>query len=318
MSKVNVESTTDAPNVIAEAKGDYKVEAYGVDDKTDVVSESAPLAIQAAEPTTDPEPVETEDSPEDPEAEILEAAEEPGKGKKKTGYQRRMDKLTKQREDAKRDADYWRTEALKAKGQPEPTKVEAKPAADISKMPKPDDFEKHDDYIQALTDFKVDQKLAGEKAQQREQALKAEQKTHLKSHLDRVTEFAKATPDFKDAMQDIADVRLSMTVNNAIIESEHGPQLMYEFAKNPAELERINALAPEVAARAIGRLEAKFESSAGKTNDPAPTSVPEKKVTTAPKPITPVNSKAGHTKTIRDDLPYEDWVKIRRADMRPR
>ena len=36
---------------------------------------------------------------------------------------------------------------------------------------------------------------------------------------------------------------------------------MYEFAKNPAELERINALEPAAQSRALGRFESSFQKA---------------------------------------------------------
>lgn len=309
---VQVTSTTDSAQKVTEAQGDFQVES---NEPIETAQLEETQEAKAKAPTS--EVVETEEHQDaDDESDELDASDEAGKskGKKKGGYQRRIDKVTKQREEAKRDAEFWRAKALEAKPAGE-QKVEAKSAADTSKEPQADQFEKHEDYVKALAKWEVKQELQAEKAQQREQTVKAEQKTQLKSHIDRVVAFEKATPDFKELMEDIADVRLSPAVNNAIIDSEHGPKLMYEFAKNPAELDRINALSPEAAARAIGRLEAKFDSSAEKKVEAAAV-IAEKKVTTAPKPITPLNSKAGHSNSIRDELPYDEWVKIRRNELR--
>lgn len=318
---VQVASTTDSAEKVTKATGDFKVEFHEV---ADVSESSAPLeetqAAKATAPTS--EVVETEEALEaketdeesDDSKDATEDTDENKGKKKKGGYQRRVDKLTKQKAEAQREVEFWRAKALEGQKPAGDQKVEVKPAIDTSKKPKAEDFEKHDDYVEALTDWKLDQKLGAEKAQAREQLAKAEQKTQLKTHLERVIAFEKSHPDFKEVMEDIGEVRLSMAVNNAIIDSEHGPELMYEFAKNPGELERLNALSPESAARAIGRLEAKFESSAEKAKETTTTS--EKKVTTAPKPISTINSKAGHTKSTRDELPYDEWVKLRRTELR--
>jgi hypothetical protein len=49
-------------------------------------------------------------------------------------------------------------------------------------------------------------------------------------------------------------------LGQALLTSEHGPAIMYQLAKSPAELARISALPPLDAAREIGRLEAKLAS----------------------------------------------------------
>jgi hypothetical protein len=319
----NVTATTTAAAAPAKPIDDFKVEAHEVVESnasektasTEEVQQTEKIAASEATKTEDPAN-EIEESEEEISARLAAEETEETKGKKKSGYQRRLDKLTKQKADAQREVDFWKAKALEGKGA-EPTKVEAaKPVVNTSDEPKSDQFEKHEDYVKALAKWEVKQELAAEKAAIREQALKADNKKQLDSHIDRVKAFEKETPDFKEVMEDIATVRISTAVQNAIIDSEHGPKLMYEFAKNPEELQRISALSPEAAARAVGKLEAKFESSAGKKIEAAAETTPVKKVSTAPKPINTINSKAGHTATTRDEIPYDQWVKLRRSELR--
>lgn len=298
MQDVTVTSTTDSQDEVAKATGDFKVESVEVE--TPAQAESTPAETIAASEASETE--ETKD------------AKDPGekKEKKKGGFQRRIDRATREREEARRDAEFWKAKALETSKSSGEAKVDAK-AVDSSKEPLADQFEKHEDYVKALAKWEVRQELNSEKAKVREDAVKEQVKTAKQKHIERVTEFTKANPDFNDAMEEIKDMRLQASIHTSIVESDFGPQLMYEFAKKPEELERINALSPEAAARAIGRLEAKFESTSSVTKTET-----EKKITTAPKPITPVSSKAGHTKSIRDELPYDEWATIRRAELRNR
>jgi hypothetical protein len=67
--------------------------------------------------------------------------------------------------------------------------------------------------------------------------------------------------DFDDVL---ADVRTSPSQStcSTILTSEAKAEIMYSLAKSPAELARISALPPLLAAREIGRLEAKVASGA--------------------------------------------------------
>lgn len=299
--------------------------AETVETQSASTEEAQETELAAASEATENEDHHGEESEEELEA-VESETTETQPGKKKGGFQKRIDKLTKQRAAEQREKEYWKQEALKAKSNPgeqteTPAKVETKAPVEISKRPDPNDpkFESHDAYEEALADWRYDQRRAAEKAQERETSLKAEHQKMLDSHMKRVNEFKKATPDFVDVMDDIGDAPMSMAVRHAIVESEFGPQLMYEFGKNPAELERINALTPSQAERAIGRMEAGFESSSEKTSKVEPETAVEKpapKVTKAPKPISTINSKAGHVKTLRDNLPYEEWAKLRRAELK--
>lgn len=83
-------------------------------------------------------------------------------------------------------------------------------------------------------------------------------------------------------------LRVSMTVQQVILESENGPALAYELAKNVAEANRIAMLPPIAAARELGKIESRIASKAseGKQN----TTQETKRVSSAPKPIAPITS----------------------------
>ena len=208
---------------------------------------------------------------------------------------------------------------------PEQSKAPEQKAAPVDGKPDKDDFKTHEDYLEALTDWKADQKidkkLADRDQKQKQDTLRAEMERSKKAHLDRVDAFKKTHEDFNDVLQDIADFRLSSSLERALLESDNGPELMYEFAKNPAELERINALEPAAQARALGRFESSFQKSS-QAKEEAATEVeakalateakPKPKISKAPPPMKTVGSKAGNPKTIWDeDMPIEDWIALR-------
>jgi hypothetical protein len=285
-------------------------------------SAEAVLAVQGGTVTPTVEPSETKPAPEDTPAETLEAsepqdeseeleAEEPeessdDKPKKKNGVQKRLSKLTRQREDARKEAEYWKQAALekqtaKAPEMP-PTALEVKP--DLSKRPVAESFETHEAYVEALADWKVEQRLSERDAKAKESAIKAEAQTKLNSFLSKRESFAKGHDDFFERMADIQSIPMSLTVNESLLESENGPELLYELAKDPDEYKRICSLPAIAAAREIGKFEARLQKSSDTET--------KTKTTKAPKPPQPVGkgSSSLSTKPL-EEMDYADYKRAR-------
>lgn len=274
-----------------------------------------------AEPAEREEPTETKEASESQE-QGKEGQAKPGKD----GFQKRIDKLTKDRSDVRRERDYWRDLAMKNQNQPEKSQkpaVETK-AEPTSGRPKQDDFKTHEEYVEALADWRADEKvnarLAERDAKQKEASLKSEMDTKKSAHFKRVDEFKKAHEDYNEVVEDISDFRLSASLERAILESDNGPELIYQFAKNPEELARINALEPGAQGRAIGRFESSFQKSepveskeaAEETEEKPSPAKPQPKFSKAPKPMKTVGSKAGNPKTIFDDsMSTDEWIALR-------
>lgn len=231
------------------------------------------------------------------------------KPKKKGGFQRRIDKLNAAKAEAQREAEYWRKLALD-KGAEAPKEKPETPAAKDGK-PSADDFETHAEYVEALTDWKVEQKAKALEEKQRKAALETEQQKLQSAHLTRVKSFAEKTADFEEVIADVEDIPVSAAVQEIIVTSENGPELMYELAKNRAEFERISKLPPLAAAREIGRIETRIAAKASEKPEP-------KKLTKAPPPPKPVGgSKASTAKSIYDpDISFEEYERRRREAMR--
>lgn len=96
---------------------------------------------------------------------------------------------------------------------------------------------------------------------------------------DRVADVAKAIPDFSEVVGKTTDKThpVSDVVMGLILESEKGPLLQYHFAKNPADLRRINGLSPLSAAREVGKIEARLSLAkpAIATRAPPPVTAPK-------------------------------------------
>ncbi len=271
------------------------------------VQESAPAKVEtkASETPDESEALETDgdevDESEDSDVE-MEA-----KPKKKSGTQRRIEKLVKQRAEAEREREYWREQAMKAQPKAEAPKEVAKPVAEG--RPKSDDFETHDDYVEAIADWKAEQKLQAAKQADRDAKLKAEADSKSTEFRGKVQEFKKATADFDDVIADVDDVPMSLAVSQAILESDDGPQLMYELAKNREEYERICQLPALQAARAIGRFEAKLSKPSASEKP----EVKQKQTTRAPAPARPISASSANGKMSIDDpdISQRDYERLR-------
>lgn len=114
--------------------------------------------------------------------------------------------------------------------------------------------------------------------------------------LERVEEVKANIADYDKVINDFAKAggRFAPHVIEELRDSEKGPVLAYELAKNPALSAELNALSPRDAAREIGRIEARL-------------SLPKPKTTTkAPPPIAPVSG-GGSPNTQEADL--NAWLK---------
>jgi hypothetical protein len=277
---------------------------------------SAPESPSEHKSATESEPVEAEakeDHEEESEGESQADGSEGDKPKKKGGFQRRIDKLNSRISERERELDYWKQLALKDK-QAEPkkeTQVE-RPKTEAEGKPDAGNFDTHAEYVEALTEWKIEQREKAREQQAQQSKLKDQQQQAVKSHQDRVKTFAESVKDFQDTLEQVDDVQVSPVVQELIISSENGPELMYELAKNREGFERINKLPPLAAARALGRIESKLASH---------DSQPEiKKTTKAPKPIGPVGTggKGSGTSRNLDDpsISQAEYERLRREQLK--
>lgn len=176
--------------------------------------------------------------------------------------------------------------------------------------PRREDFQDYETYLEAKAEWKADQKVRAalaerDKAESERKARESREKAEREFH----TRLRKASKDYDDLEEviDSSEAPMTQAMMDAIVYSELGPQVAYYLAKHTDEAERIAQLPPVVAAREIGKLEAKIQS------DP-PTRTPSK----APDPVQPVGGR-GASSTTPDPSPKDDlktWMKKRNAQLR--
>lgn len=255
---------------------------------------------------------QSEDDDDDDDEEEDEKPRKPKKGKGRN-ISRRIKKLTQQRTAAQREAEYWREKAMRAdRSEKTADETESKPPQNTAQAgkPDPDDYDSQAEWLEAVADWKAEAKLSEWEAKQQQKKAETEQQQKFEAHIERVQDFAKQHEDFENLMEDVDDIPLSRAVQQAFVDSENGPQLMYALAKDPEELERICKLSPEKAHRAIGRIEARLENQSTDTSQ----KVERKTTTKAPKPLKPVGAKSGKAtaKSIYDpDISFADYERLR-------
>jgi hypothetical protein len=209
-------------------------------------------------------------------------------GKGKGGSrQRRIERLTRENEELKR----------KIAGQPAPPQDKpsepAKPAA--TGKPKLEDYQTLEAYQEALTDWKLDDR----ERTRREADARTAAEEAVRTEQDGWAKKEKAARKAHDDYDDLIDTVVIpagpgvMAARQAMLEDEHGAELLYHLAKNPKELERIAGLSPASAVLAIGKLSAKFDTPATENGKP--------RITGAPKPPPP----GGRPSKITSDTPEE-------------
>jgi hypothetical protein len=214
-------------------------------DEVEEVEVAAPVVETEAESTSESETGEVAAPPE---------------AQKTDAVQKRIDKITRQREDKAREAEYWKQEALKRNA---PVVEAPKPVAVVvDDGPKEEDFATAAEYVKAVaahavkTDREARQKADEEAARNAAEAALSEKiRTDLQT-------FRASHPDFDDLMEE-AQFNTSNFLDREIRESEvGGPALLYHFAKNPEDANRIAKLTdPRAVAKEVAKIEVRLSSA---------------------------------------------------------
>lgn len=282
--------------------------AAGIEEEAPETTQQPP---EAARPPKPPEPVEIPEEEEEDE-ETPDEGEDPNKEepakKKLGGWQRKIAKL----EEANSYA-YRKLAQLEDQLKPKQEQPQGPPP-----RPKLEDFpDNYDAYIEALSDWKTDQKLAAREQENLKKAREWQQqeaaRAAVETYTSRANEFKTKVKDFDDVLDSVEDIQLHPAIQQSLLNYEKGPQLAYELARNRSALEKIAALQnPLDALRELGRFEASLTG--------APPRIETRKPFTAPpEPIRPVGKGSnGNVRVPLDQLPLRDYIRARNAEIKAR
>lgn len=219
-------------------------------------SNSEPVAVEE----TPPEPVAEEEQSEPKEAE--KEANQEGERKQNPKLEKRFSEITKQREEARLEAQRERQARLELEQRLAALEQNRQPqqqAVNIDQEPQPSQFADAFEYAKALAEYSTEKALA---ERDRQQALAREQEAQQKiiqSWAQKVQAAKAELPDFDDLVAS-SDVVVNNAVRDAILESDVGPKILYHLAENNDLAKKIAGLSPNAALREIGKLEARFEA----------------------------------------------------------
>ena len=276
-----VEARLAANIVTSENLAEFAAQKLGLVETpaNEAVNEDADSAV------TEPD-AEADQSGQDGEGKDATATDEAKEKKPNPKLERRFSEITKQREQARQEAQREREqrEALEIRLKELEAKVNppaAQPEDELGEEPKPEMFNDMFEYARALAEYTADKKLMERDKEEKARQAKAEQEAKFQAWADRVNAAKNELPDFDDMVQS-SDVRVSDSVRDAIIESEYGPKILYWLAENTDFAKKLADMSVVSAVREIGKIEARFE----KAKDPEPKPVVGK--SKAPAPINPL------------------------------
>ena len=266
--------------------------------------EEAPAGDETV-PEAPPENEEQEE-PEEPK-EPLEA--KPSKRSQK--IKRLADKLTQ----TERERDELREQLAQARAgrteQPKESTTDDGIAPYPVPKPKASDYPNDpQSFVEALTDWKSDERDYRKNALAHQYAAKEQHRAIADDHNSNVTQFRVEHPDFDKVIEgvrmpipDIPETKeLQNALREAIQENEDGPAIMYYFAKHPEAMDPLTNMTPTQAKVYIGRVAARLESPVAS----APIQKPK------PRLITPVGGST-RAEIDRSEMSYRDWKQARKA-----
>lgn len=247
-------------------------------------------APEGEEPETAaaPEPAEeTESKPKEP-------------AKRKSGWEKRIDKLTARNYQLEKELE----EARKA---PKPT--ESKETAAPQGPPKLDDFLKAgktaDEWADARDTWKADQAEKQSRAE--------DQKAVFDEYNRGVSEARGKHDDWDEVIQSNPDTEIPQSVNLAIIEmGKQGPEVAYYLGKHPEVCDELMDMRPLAAAARVHEI---AKELIGGTSRSSPQQKPR---ATPPAPIETVGASTTRSSVPLDQLPIKEYMKVRNQQERRR
>lgn len=201
---------------------------------------------------------------------------------------RRAERLGYER--AMREAAEKQLQELRQPQQPEPS----------GGKPTLEQFKDYDSYMEALTDWKVDQKLQGIGKQASELKARSEAEKAADEVRTKLASGAKKYEDFADVVL-ADDLPITRDMAETILDlGNDGNDVAYFLGTHPEEAARIAGLSKVGQVREIDKL--------------ATTLKAPPKVTQAPPPIVP-NSGSGSTEKRLEDAPMSEFIKIRQRQI---
>lgn len=262
-------------------------------------------------------------SPEDDEDEELsdktdqDSEAEDGKPKKKSGWQRRVDKLTRDLNERAQELKYWREQAIQGgnkKPEDEAHTSQKKPDAAPAEKPKIENFDEYADYVEALSDWKVEQRFKDQEQKAFEATLRQESQKIADAWKERRAQAEQRYEDFHELKESNFEAKMPFAMRQLLVISEVGPDVAYYLYKNPKVFEQIANQAPLIMSKEFGRIEDKILAKV----KPAERGKEEGSgVSKAPKPLeSGVGGNRGRETAKPEEMSYQDFKAWRERQLK--
>lgn len=267
--------------------------------KTEEVAEAVTEEVEEVEQE------EAQDTPEDSAA--TESGDAPAQqSRKKPGVHQRIDELTKEKhdarraaEDAQRERDYWREQAMR---NPQAEQTANQPPAQAAPSDGEPSLESCDFDVVEFQRRHYKWMRNQEKQQEAEQE-------RSRVFMEKESAFRAAHPDY-DAVTRNPALPITQAVVDVLLETDDPPAVAYYLGQNPSEAAAIAQMTPHQIGRAIGRIEAKL--SAPQVSE-APRQVEPKTVTKAPAPVTTLSGSPTVRKSY-EEMSAKEYDEARRKE----
>ena len=291
-----------------------------VDDATEVVEEEVQgEEVIEDEPTSEvvDESLDTdgeEEALKEPGGEEAAEAEEDGETPDKQEPEEKEEKLEPwmakrlRREQGKTGKEKDRADRAEAELAERQRKEEQ--AQTTEEPPKREDYEDYEDFVADNAVFAAKQSYRKEMQADAEQKAEQDRKTELNktfaAHEERVEAYKEKVEDFDEVAYGdhiLPVMRGAPHLAQLVVESDLGPQIAYHLGSNPEVAEKIAAMPMHLAAKEIGKIEARLEKA------PKP-----KNKSKAPSPIKPVKGKdAGAVERSPEKMSMDEYAAGRKA-----
>lgn len=234
--------------------------------------------------------------------EVLESATpEATEDKKSKGVQKRIDELTANWRNEQREKEWMRQqlESLQKQVQPQQPAVATKTAEG---RPSIDQFEDVNDFVEAVSDWKLRQYESTREASSAQEREQREQQALISKVNQSIDKARQKYADFDDVVTNNSGVAMSTATAIALTDMAGGMDVAYHLGRNPAEAQRIANLPQSLQFVEIGKIEAALTANTRKT-------------TTAPPPV---GSQLAGSAGGGEPKDIKEWMAWRNEQLRNR
>jgi len=244
--------------------------------------------------TADSAPVESAQETQQTTAtvETDEQKEEQARDEKGRFVQKRINELTREKYEARRQVDSLRAELEQLRSQVQP------------RQPAPNPQDDPEGYIRHLVREEARGYVESDRAQSAQQQEQARFQSLAQQHAERAVKFAAEHPDYAEAEDNLVSMLgQDPMLAEILMSSEHGPLVVHHLGTHLDEAAQLALMPPHLRIAHVARLEARLSA-------PKP-----KPVTKAPDPTPTVGGGAAATKDP-DRMSVDEWLAWRDSQLK--